>query len=618
MDNFPDFLEEDFVKHSAKSKAKLHYIQKEGELAAVIEHKHYKGAYDSATGQTPKIIVCPPTIMLPKKDNPKLSYPKRIEIIAEIVSMTPIDGICELTDDGRFKVLAEVNYNSKNVDETSFVKWVNDNAAKLYDENDTTLNETLRGQMKNYIAPTGEITDKTYVKLSPNSNITVKCKDDKDESSIFRQKLEGTDVFAVHESTKLNITNVKVVAFIYMAKQPNDKGIIEYTPRVAYSLQPGKVSLAPGEEVYKGAAAKMRENRNPDQHLMVYPPAELDHTLKAATSGYFRVENRYSTNAPADIGVSIRIDDAQKPEDVVYTTNDGEKVKTVNRDLLVYQWKGNPLDGIEKFRVELRGGKNGSKFAEKFGILNTEEYGLIMFAHFDVTFHAMVTLWWNATFKNKPANHADALAKDESGIRGYYTYGITNLIPDYYLYFEKKYGALQISKEMCGELFDDFVGTVKKTGATQLTLRSMEPLNPVNADGIQSEVILLGRPDYHIFNGDVWPLVKKSRIYVMTSYKISDQERISLCGANADTDAADARFKELLTIPGFTYLVFLVQIQEENDKDLATVTPMDEDPVEESPQEMSSSSSEEPAPTPKRKAIAKKKTITRKKRTKKE
>jgi len=573
---FPDIFQEDYVKNNDKSQTELNRVQKEGELAGTVAHMYFKGGWDANKKQNTELDRCPASVEKkgkPKKEGgPPSQYKVPLQMVARLEHLTTIPGVCELTEDGRFKVLAKVEYmKSSERGEPLFTDWAMSNYKALYDEHDQTFDERTRSQLKNYIAPTGEIATETFIRLTPNSDITLKCKDE-GASSIFRAKLDHTSLPKVRRHTKLNLTNISVVAWIYMKAETIVDGETSkevYVPRTTYWLKPGKVALAPGEEHYKSIAAKLRENETPDRHSMAPPPLVVTNRVQVPASTYFLVRNRYSTPVtgnPEQLGISLVIEPAKKPEDVLYTDQELNRVKLTNKNLTVYQWKGSPVDGHQKYLVQLKGPRDNGKLAEKYGIIDTDTYGLIMFAHNDVTHHAICSLWWSATFRNTPGNSEEALRHDNTGTSGYYKYGYDDLIPDYYLYFEEDRGALQISRELCAELFEEFLGTIKRTGATQLTLRSAEAVNPVNADGVQSEVLLLGRPDYQVFNGDAWPAISNGRIYVMTSHVLSADERSIMCGRNADTAAADKRFKELLQIPGFTYMVFVVQGTQSNDE----------------------------------------------------
>lgn len=603
MSAFPSVFENDYAQNNEKAQTELHRVQKEGELAGTVSHQFFKGGYDQANKKPTELDMCPAIVLKSGKAKTEGGKPTQYKVpintVARLEHLTPIQGVCEITDDGRFKVLATVEYmKSSDKGEKLFSDWAKENYEALYDENDQRFDERTRSQLKNYVDPTGEIAKETYVRLSPNSEITLKCKDD-GAASIFREKLKHTNLFKVRKHTKLNLTNISVIAWVYMKEETilgtgggadatataaqGTKQVV--TPHITYWLKPGKVELAPGEENYKSIAAKMRENETPDKHSMAYPPLVVSGQVQVPSSAYFLVRNNYSTSIPVQnpgqLGVSIRIEPARKPEDVLYTDQELNKVKLITRDLTVYQWTGSPVDGHAKYLVQIKGPRDNGKLAEKYGIVDPETYGLIMYAHHDVTHHAICTLWWGATFRNTPGNAEEALKRDDTGTSGYYKYVYEDLIPDYYLYFEEDHGAIQISRELCAELFELFVGTIKRTGATQLTLRNMDAINPVNVDGTQSEVLLLGRPDHQVFNGDAWPAICNGRLYVMTSHILSPEERATICGRNADTKAADKRFRELLKIPGFTYMVFVVQGAPAETKKTGKAKPMQEEEEEE-------------------------------------
>ena len=614
---FPTLFKEDYEKTRDESKTKLHRVQKEGELAGSIIHKYYKGKYDTDKKSYEELVECPAIVQKtgkPRKEGGKPTlYKAPIVLVARLESLTPIKDVCERTDDGRYKVLAKVEYMSSATKDTDrlFSDWARDNYKALYDEHDQTFDEKFRSQMKNYVAPTGEIAKQTFIRLSVNSDVTIKCSD-AGALSVFRQRLEGSNLKKVRRHTKLNLTNITVTSWVYMQKVASanakedasaEQTSSMYVPRFSYFFKPGNVELAPGEERYKSISRRMSENESPDKHVMVFPPLVESGKAQVPSSVYFLVRDNYSTPIPVQnsegAGVSIKIDSAEKQEDVTYTDNDLNKIKRMDRDMTIYQWTNSPEKVFEKYRVQLKGPRDNGKMAERYGILDTEAYGLIMFAHHDVTHHALCSLWWSATFRNTPDNAEKALVTDKTGTRGYYKYGYDEIYPDYYLYFEEDRGAMQISREMCADIFEDYVGKVKKTGATQLTLRSTEAINPINVDGPQSEVLLLGHPDNHVYNGDVWPAVSSGRVYVMTSHILTPQERLTLCGRNADTAAADKRFKELQNTPGFTYMVFVVQSDVETVEEMNTTKPMTiefEEDEEDEPSPSEEQEEEEDAP----------------------
>ena len=604
--SFPSILAQDYVDTKDVSKTKLHQQQKPGEVSVKVQVVSYKGTFSNETRQYVDQDECPATVTktAPAKipGGKATSYPIKIPVVAKVRSMTEIPGTCELQPDGGYLVTSKVAYLSTNdTGDPLFSDWVKANAKRVYDDSDPIVDAKDRAVLKNIIAPTGEIGDTTKALISTSYPVTLKCKDATGSKSLFRQNYPDSTAKKVVPRTNLNATNVEFVSWVRMQKTTvpvpgatDGSTTVVYTPKVSYWLAPGKVELAEGEERYKDPAAKMRDTENPNNHMMAYAPHVKDGSVKIPAAGYMLIQNRYSTPAPVQHpdgkGISIIVDEAEKPSDVVYTAQDGTKVKKVTHDITVYQWIGDPVDGkMEKFRATLNGGKKSNELANKFGIIDPDTYAKIKWAHPNITFHAMVVLWWAATFNNNPSNNPSALEADPTKTRGYYTYGIEDLVPDYQMYFEKLNGALQLSKEMCATIFENEIGTIKKTGATQLTLASTEPMNPVNVAGPQSDVLLLGRPDYHVYNGDAWSAVSTGRVYVMTNYKLKPEERMTMCGANADTAAADEKFKLLLKTPGFTYMVFVAQPFDEapvkSNVGLVLEAPSDpmevEDPIEE-------------------------------------
>lgn len=143
------------------------------------------------------------------------------------------------------------------------------------------------------------------------------------------------------------------------------------------------------------------------------------------------------------------------------------------------------------------------------------------------------------------------------GAHGYYTYGLTRVVPDYARWLPQ--AALRISRERVETEFGDWVANTRAGGNT-MTLVSKVPneRNPLVAAAlIQSPVLPLGNgqtilrgrvkdPLYHGMTGDVWPVMDDGDFYVLTSHVLTPAERAKYTGAFVHLPPQDSELEKRL------------------------------------------------------------------------
>ena len=287
-------------------------------------------------------------------------------------------------------------------------------------------------------------------------------------------------------------------------------------------------------------------------------PAVINGDAQVPQKSYIFARHFYSTTVPVENpgerGVSMIY---SEPRDGDYVF--AGKSMTFSKGLTVWNWIESPENNPTKYALTLATTKATSeKVSKAYGIPAIEVYGSIMMAHYDISFHAYIDLWYSRTFHQTPKNDPKEIENDPTGTKGYYTYGVSDLVPDYKYYFEQSSGAMQISGELCKELFDDCLMEDKRKG-TSMQMRTAYKENPLNLTAPLGEVVNLGCADGITFDGDAWPILSNGAIYVLTSYRPTPEEKRTICGINANIRAADARFRELSkTQDNFKYQVFVV------------------------------------------------------------
>lgn len=594
----PDFLLKDHLENMDARKGNVSLVQKANNINATVEHNCFV-VMNNATDRNEDQPRCPPLTMRDKRDGTG-QYPAKIVTKVKVHSLNRLENACvpDPENSSRYRVLAKLDV----VNRPQVEKWIKDNVQKLYaDENafDQRANKTMRS----FIGPDGEIPDKFWADIYLGSTYKMKVGDN--INSLYRQKLNDSELPLVHERTILNASNISVEAWIYMGDLKYKDGEEEKTmkiPRVSVSLVPRDVVLGEGEKHYKTPCQKIEETENPDQHLCVPLIDYKEKNLYPVKRAYMRIQQQYSSLNGCSTGVTTFITPPESSEETVKSSQDGTKRRVLRVTTSRYEWSGSWEDAsfeekLNKYAVLLQASKNDSEtVTAKFGIPDPETYGFIRFAHYDIPFHAWVTLWGSRTFYDTPKNDPALLAEDDK-CDGYYTYLVTDIEPMYRTYFENS-GAIQISRDKFTELFDDHMRVDQKRG-TSLVLRYNGAMNHLNAHGEYSDVVALGDAKKHLFNGDAWPLVEQSTIYVLTSHRLSDEEKLSICGPRADLTKADARFDELINTPGIIYQVFLLKNQQPE--------PMDLDDGDAEPEEEVEEQEEEEPPQKKKKIVRRKK-----------
>lgn len=230
---------------------------------------------------------------------------------------------------------------------------------------------------------------------------------------------------------------------------------------------------------------------------------------------------------------------------------------------LVFQWKHSGETDVNReiYCVKVIGFNDTWK---SLGIHHVESYVNIMKTN-PVWAYAEVTLYKKDTMQYEENQTMIKQAGDGSApsgsVRGYYTFSIDNIVPDYLAMLPCT--GLNVSIDWVKDKFSDYVGSQGKGASKRDTLT----LKPSDSDaskafhkiegGIKSSVLSIGHPNHHGFDGDVWSELDARDCYVLTGAQLTEDAPV---GSRTDKTESEAYLDNLInTIPGLSWWVFAVK-----------------------------------------------------------
>lgn len=517
------------------------------------------------------------------KDGKATTFPAKIVAYTQVMDLSEVPDVCELLEDGSgWRVKVKLSYDKK------AQAWLDKHFTDFYD-----------GKLKTsvpvdtFIAPDGTAATHKWVKIHHKSVIQVKISDL--EGNIFR-KINNQGKYEVAPFTRICFNGCAPEQYVGMRKDNDNNSNAEPAAAAAEAdgeggVAEGAQSGGGGEDVPQGYLSFDLKGIAilADDHDANMPPTEVLHNsinldvhnlipfddLRAGKhceeAVEFYASNKYMSKMGTENGVSIFKMEVAELSDF-YRVFDGKERASYSIRLNVLQWHKTP-EFFDKYSVKIQSTKKQTDLWRAMGILDPKTFGYIAHANTDIACWVEAKLWKSAVLKadsnNKPEENP--LLKN---IKCHYTFGFNTLIFDFLRYFPRR--GLQISTERVLKEFDAWTGTNKRTGATTMNLqvtRDPHIKNPLHYAELMSPVLSLGnnavenpdakvlKPLNHGYSGDVWPIVEDCDFYVLTSHKLTNEERILYCGDAATTtlDEHDKFFQHLIDNEQVLYWIYAVR-----------------------------------------------------------
>ncbi len=331
----------------------------------------------------------------------------------------------------------------------------------------------------------------------------------------------------------------------------------------------------------KALSERKHETQNPHVHNMV--PIEVIRAgdVRPPQNAYFYVKNVMQTpftdDSAADmVGVTL----------MRYTDKDTRDFKSEFDNVVkpdsrirfnVYQWRGRPSRD-ERYIVSIQTGKDSPEYWRAYGITALEPYERIIGANPELGLHVHAELWWGKTMKHLPngptelGNTPFNIAQKTENVRGYYFYGMKELVPDHLRFFRSG-GAIRLSAERVSNEFSYWESVNKKTGKSDCKLNALPgPANPVNTLGLASPVLSLGNGQrasedsdvgiYVAYPGvNIMPLFQGGQhdFFAMTSHVLTKEERSQYCSVLNTSVMADKFLDDLIERDSIHYWIYAVR-----------------------------------------------------------
>ncbi|MBX9636554.1 MAG: hypothetical protein K2Q45_03275 [Nitrosomonas sp.] len=582
---------------------------KDGEVAitAIVEAFIHESQEPVEAGQYAKKLSksYPPMVrMIANKTKPG-QYPAKLELYATI------DKINESKDQVRFDA-ATGKYQVKS--KCGFIgnaaAWLKNNHAKI-------MSDSKYSALRDYFKDdNGEVITEKWRTVGPGDRFKFKhsgkeAEKGKEERNIFRKMVPGRkSLYFIQPGAKVHFINVHPEVWIVLRKERNapanteaaaesaaqDAGdnaetvgmdgmeIVEY---LSFDCK----SNAKEDEAYDpelSYSERLHLLKNPDVHNLVHIRLFEQNPKLMPRSAYFFLRRIYRTQwspetASANMpGVTIVRDSGvvdPVTKLIVPRINDfmneyqDKQNATCNFVFSVFQWNGR-AHTQDRFVVKVIG--KGDDLWRKFGITNMTSYAYIAAANEDLPLHISASIWQKNSI-NHPSNQNDTLnnGKELENIRGYYTYFMNDITPDYLRFFKEQ--GMRLSPEFVRREFDSWESENKKTGQVTINLKPLDTgkANPLNVHGIMSDVLSLGnglKPEEkqgdakidrsvgvnHAYNGDIIELFEgKHDFYFLQSKPLAQAEKNLYSGPGGKI--ADEFLDNLKTTFKVYYWIFAVR-----------------------------------------------------------
>lgn len=533
----------------------------------------------------------PPPFSLKQKRDKTGSFPAGIQLFATVNDLTLVDGQTRSLPDGRFQVLVKCNY----FEEAS--KWLRERYQQAWSDDVFHPEHPLHASMatiRDYIDKHGIVTGFKWrtVSVGDRYKFKVNGKEEKgtgkEETNLFRKMIPGRkNVYYIQPGATVRFYKVAPEAWIALrdeqvsdaeavadgevqAKTNLGKSVVEY-----FSLQcKGGTVVTEDYDPDLEYTERLHVSKVKDAHNLVpVRQFEQNPTLVPRTA-YFYVDRQYISKWSPDTvheqrpGVAI-VRELTDPKDFIHEYQ-GTKTVGCTLRFSVFQWNGKPNKN-ERYIVKVMC-KKESPLWRKFGICDMDSYAYIMAANPQVPIHVTANIWPSAVIShesNKPEVMNDKVELEN--VRGYYIYMAGDITPDYLRYFKQQHG-IPLSAEYVKKEFEQWE-TTSKQGKKVITLKPLDQAkaNPLNEQGITSNVIALGNGVHdtkkaeagedvdginHAYNGPINELFEgKHDFYFLQSKPLSRDE----LDAAKSTPYADVFLDQLKAKDRVFYWIFAVR-----------------------------------------------------------
>lgn len=508
------------------------------------------------------------------------SYTAKLEVRCRVDSFNHVNGACERVDDDdgvmRWRVMTKVNYFDKG---SAFLR-ANRAEAWRRDDNGLFVHEDQKHQrIRDLISEEGELVTKRFITVGQNHRIKVKVADN--TKCVFRAKqVHPPHLPLVQQFAPLTFTRVELEQWVNEIENEETDGEEKRTVKdllvsTAYVCK-GETRISEDYDCSLPASEQFHTNEDPNVHHLVPVEDLRARRARVASMCYYLVRrhttpHRRDNVRPDAQGISI-VRDRMVPDHVLKQTEQGPQARCTIM-FTVYQWKGRPPYTAEEaaqtdyYSVKAACKATDTKTWLNFGITDVQSYASILMAHSStqrqtlcLPIHLQCELWERITLEHD-SNHPEKLHNREElkNMRGFYVFGISNLVPDYLRYFRQN--GLQVSQEWIGREFDDYI--IEGKGKRTFLLESTnEDVPPVSTNYMQNVIVPLGNAKHHAIKGNAVAVLDGQRdFFVLCSHEPTDEEIGRWYLPGRQEPVADAYMDELKgrNDPDFHYWIFAVR-----------------------------------------------------------
>jgi hypothetical protein len=532
----------------------------------------------------------PPKVQMTENKEKTKKYPATLAFFFRVDSLSPeIPGHCELRPDHKpgWRFMASVKYFKEGED---YLREVRERAWSTQQDQYQTE--------RDYITADGTLINQKWLYTAPGDEIRMKLRDGK--QNIFRRdNPDQPGVPLVQPSTPLFLSNVQAVVWVTCKEEmetlpvpegspPDTKPVTRKVKRlVAFNTYECKGNASVSPDYDKNMCLSERKHSTNDAAKRQLVPIEdfRSGIQSPARSAYFYVASWYTTpwipgGDPNAHGITMRRD---QPVDADFSSEfNNERTATCVIRFNLFQWSGRPHTQ-ERYIVKLVcAAKDKDRIWTSYGITELEPYEEIIKANPELPVHVEARLWESPTL-NHTGNQPDTIraTEDVATVRGYYVYGIGELVPDYLRYFHGPRG-LKLSREWVLKEFANWHSNLA-TGRETLLFTPAAPVvekvrrNPVNVFNDKGVITALGNgqlsdpsdlrspPLYLAYNGEAMTLFAgRHEFYVLISHHMTAEEAASWAGPTptaapyADGYIDNLRASAAIAKRDFYYWIFAV------------------------------------------------------------
>jgi hypothetical protein len=548
--------------------------------------------YDAATKHNE--LVSEPPDVAPKVVAAKgTTFPGDLPVAMRILNLSTVAGQCEpLPDHSGWRVKGEVGFGKQQKDGPSIDadKWVLNHAGV----------DVPMFPIKEYVqyTGTGEVSTISEKWVVVPRGSTWKFNFKNDDGNLFRKLNADGMTYQVRPRTRIIFNSNTLKLWVMLrAKVPEKKGAIkkegadelaastastsdeDWVPRVYMSFTSKFESISDEHDPTLPESELIHMQEDPDAHVLV-PIAQLNPEHGQLTPYIWMGDYRSPSPGKGRGLITVRTL-SENESDFFYVKGIGADAKSKGNFRVILRtlyWNGTEEDpNYDLYSIKLESGNNDNIW-RAWLISDLEHYVKIMMANQDIPAHVDATVWTGQVLSN-PQNMPEKLAQFRAEVPamarlvGYYTLGAKSLTPDYLRYFIAS--GLRISRAAVEQEFGRSINYDADRSVSSITLKP-NSLGYVRQN-LGAAVVALGNgqvddpkrktpkptPLFHAVDGDILPLLAECEFFVLTSRKLSDDERLQYCGlyaATATQDERDAFFiNSLLEPPKPWYWIFAVR-----------------------------------------------------------